>query len=724
MGAVAWATGRHEEAFDNYGRAVEQFRRMGDSYAESGDLYNMALLAARLHQAGKMSMAEVRELIHEAVGAAQRGENRGAEAAARLLLAQDPDLEYAERVRETERGLALTREIRDTKRSCFALRLLAKQLNGHDPEGNMDRALVLIDEALELARSIGSLQDIARAYIIRTATGPALRPREDLISEYLAAIETIEKIRDLQRDELVQARSLWNWAFVYYRLAGGLLEPIDQQPAFEDANLAFTTIERLRARVLLDSMDGAHATDAVMPAGENRQAHSGVLERISTVQRTLLGPGLSEQEATAALAELERLEIHEAELRDRIARAEPSYALLRKPEIPTIEDVQGLLLPDQAMVAFQLSNRESSSMLSWNGGSWAFVITRDSLKVVPLPDDKVLEERIAVFLGLLARRDDLERDAAARLYEDLLEEALDELPPEITRLVVVPDRVLHRLPFGALRTDRSDKPLTAYFEIGTVPSATLWHHWKNSSAIPYPASVLALADPELPSPRSESESDRAALLVGHLGRGSRVVTGDEASERFVKTVDFERFGILHFASHAVVDDRHPQRSAVLLAPGAPEEDGLLQMREVVSLNLDGRAVILSACSSASGELTAGEGVVGLARAFFQAGARVVVGGLWPLRDDEAAELVEDLARHLGRGKSVGAALTLASRARIDAGAPSATWAGLVVLGDADFAPMPGGRQPSMTGAIIASTIIVFLAILAVFGLRLRKARSA
>jgi CHAT domain-containing protein len=192
----------------------------------------------------------------------------------------------------------------------------------------------------------------------------------------------------------------------------------------------------------------------------------------------------------------------------------------------------------------------------------------------------------------------------------------------------------------------------------------------------------------------------------------------------VKTVDFEQFGILHFAAHAVVDDRHPQRSAVLLAPGAPEEDGLLQMREVVSLNLDGRAVILSACSSASGELTAGEGVVGLARAFFQAGARVVVGSLWPLRDDEAAELVEELARHLGRGKSVGVALTLASRARIDAGAPSATWAGLVVLGDADVVPMPGGRQLSMTGGIVALTIIVLLAILAVLGLRLRKTRSA
>jgi CHAT domain-containing protein len=208
-----------------------------------------------------------------------------------------------------------------------------------------------------------------------------------------------------------------------------------------------------------------------------------------------------------------------------------------------------------------------------------------------------------------------------------------------------------------------------------------------------------------------------------MGGDGRLVTGHEASERFVKTVDLDRFGILHFAAHAVVDDRNPQRSAVLLAPGAPQEDGLLQMREVVTLDLDGQVVILSACSSASGELTEGEGVVGLARAFFQAGARAVVGSLWPLRDAEAAELVEDLARHLGRGESVGGALTLASRARIEAHAPTATWAGLVVLGDADVVPLPGGRHPSSDRLPLFLVAFALVAIGLVLVLRLRKLRS-
>jgi CHAT domain-containing protein len=163
--------------------------------------------------------------------------------------------------------------------------------------------------------------------------------------------------------------------------------------------------------------------------------------------------------------------------------------------------------------------------------------------------------------------------------------------------------------------------------------------------------------------------------------------------------------MLHLAAHAVVDEQHPERSAVLFAPGSDDEDGLLQVREIVNLDLKGRMVILSACSSASGTVLEGEGVMGLARAFFQAGAVGVVGGLWPLRDREAARLVDDMAVDLGRGASIGAALAQAKRAAIRAGAPPAAWAGLVVLGDGDFVPLPGGRPAvrdmRWLGAIVA-----------------------
>jgi CHAT domain-containing protein len=224
-----------------------------------------------------------------------------------------------------------------------------------------------------------------------------------------------------------------------------------------------------------------------------------------------------------------------------------------------------------------------------------------------------------------------------------------------------------------------------------------------------------MADPELyqgkAGPVLASATERAAIFadgltlgalpfarqegtsaVGHLGGGSTLRMGKEASEGFLKTADLRRFGILHFATHAILDDQHPERSGVLLTPDPATEDGLLQLREIVALPLEGRVVVLSSCRSASGQMLRGEGVMGLARAFFQGGAHTVVASLWPLRDDDGAALFDRFYAHLAEGRSIAQALHAAQRDRIAEGAPGYPWAGLVVLGDGDLVPLPGGRK--------------------------------
>jgi CHAT domain-containing protein len=214
-------------------------------------------------------------------------------------------------------------------------------------------------------------------------------------------------------------------------------------------------------------------------------------------------------------------------------------------------------------------------------------------------------------------------------------------------------------------------------------------------------------------------------MVRSLGGGSRMVEGAEATERFLKTADLSSYRMLHLAAHAVLDAQRPERSAVLLAPGSDDEDGLLQSREIVHLDLNGRIVILSACNSAAGTVVEGEGVMGLARSFFQAGAVGVVGSLWPLRDQEGAALVDAMAVRLGRGASVGEALAGARRAAIRAGAPAADWAGLVVLGDGDYVPLPGGRVPSRRVSFFAAiAVMLALAGIGLVALRRRLRQSA
>ena len=86
--------------------------------------------------------------------------------------------------------------------------------------------------------------------------------------------------------------------------------------------------------------------------------------------------------------------------------------------------------------------------------------------------------------------------------------------------------------------------------------------------------------------------------------------------------------------------------------------------------------------------------MGLARAFLHARARAVIASLWPLQDEETAELMNELSRSLANGDSVASALATARRKRIEAGMPAAAWAGLIVIGDGAFTPIPGGASAS------------------------------
>ena len=184
--------------------------------------------------------------------------------------------------------------------------------------------------------------------------------------------------------------------------------------------------------------------------------------------------------------------------------------------------------------------------------------------------------------------------------------------------------------------------------------------------------------------------------------------------------------MIHLAAHALVNDEHPERSAVLFATQTDSEadDGRLEFGEVVELDLDGQLVLLSACRSASGPLIGGEGLMGLSSAFFQAGARVVVAGLWRVRDRETASLIDRFGRHLATGNSVATSMALAKRDLIRRGAPPAAWAGMVVLGDGDLNPFAGhpGRSRSRSRGSTFVAILMFVAISVILLRRVRLRR--
>jgi CHAT domain-containing protein len=223
--------------------------------------------------------------------------------------------------------------------------------------------------------------------------------------------------------------------------------------------------------------------------------------------------------------------------------------------------------------------------------------------------------------------------------------------------------------------------------------------------------LLAYGDPPLPAvsrtalasarggewaplPFARREVEAIAGLFPAASR--RVRIGAEATESAIKQEDLARYRILHLATHGRTDERRPARSGLLFAPGDREEDGLLQGVEILNFELDADLVVLSACGSGLGRLIRGEGLVGLTRAFFYAGARRLVVSLWNVDDESTAALMRSFYRRLQAGAPSDRALREAKRELLRSDRPAFRfpyyWASFVLIGEtaAQEAPPNGG----------------------------------
>jgi len=190
-----------------------------------------------------------------------------------------------------------------------------------------------------------------------------------------------------------------------------------------------------------------------------------------------------------------------------------------------------------------------------------------------------------------------------------------------------------------------------------------------------------------PLPEAENEVSSVARIYG--ADRSRVFVGREAEERQFKLLA-SNYSAIHFATHGVLDNRQPLYSYLLLANSgeSDKEDGLLEAREIMNLNLSADLVVLSACETARGRIGAGEGVIGMSWAFFVAGCRTTVVSQWEVDSASTAELMVGFFHRLkgsagktGTTKSNAlrlAALQLMKNPRYQ---HPYYWAGFVVIGD-------------------------------------------
>jgi CHAT domain-containing protein/tetratricopeptide (TPR) repeat protein len=335
----------------------------------------------------------------------------------------------------------------------------------------------------------------------------------------------------------------------------------------------------------------------------------------------------------------------------------------------TASAVQATLGPDDVLVEYVSS---ANRLL-------AVTVTRDRIGVTPLPGAgtaAALAQRVEFFSAAVQERDEAGlRPSAARLYQDLLAPALVSVPSTATTLIIAADGPLHRLPFDAI----GDGQLVIdRWNVVTLPSASALA--KRATNRPASRAALVVAAPTVNSMAALPAAPReAAALRRRVGGEIRELTGDGASEAGLQGQDPGEFAVLHFASHAVVDEARPLRSALMLTPGQGS-DGRWSAEEIYRAKLNADLVVLSACSTAAGAESAGEGVMSLSRAFLYAGAGATIATLWDVPDAPAPIFTDVLYRELGNGQPLGVAAAEARRELRRRGAPPRAWAAYVLSG--------------------------------------------
>jgi CHAT domain-containing protein/Tfp pilus assembly protein PilF len=470
---------------------------------------------------------------------------------------------------------------------------------------------------------------------------------------------------------------------------------------------AFRVLERLRARSLLESLQPSPADihKGADPAsvGQLRSLQESINAR-SHRRMELLSDKKNTARVATLDKEISDLLEQYKDVEGQIRASSPSYAALTQPQPLSAKDVQQRLLDaDTVLLEYSLGNERSYVFSVTSDSPNAYQLPgRDRIERLARRTYALLTEHNRRIKGETKQQRQMRSARAEIEYSHTVAELSNMvLGPvarqlQFKRLLIVSDGALQYIPFAVLPApgklgSKQSVPLVAEHEIVNLPSASVLAVLRQQESERKQASkeIAVLADPvfetkdervNIPAavPQSkanrvgakqssdaseESDLDRSAKQLGISGFSRLPFTRREADAIYTVTekndaleaLDFDAskatalslqlkdYRIVHFATHGLLNNDHPELSGLVLSlvdRNGNQQDGFLRMLDIYNMDLNAELVVLSACQTALGKEIGEEGLIGLTRGFMYAGAPRVVASLWKVDDEATAELMK------------------------------------------------------------------------------------
>jgi CHAT domain-containing protein/Flp pilus assembly protein TadD len=616
--------------------------------------------------------------------------------------------EYQEAVAYFDKSLKLSEAIGDQDMLAYALDGMAE---AHYAQRNFEMALDFANRASTIAGNTSDAQILGDSRGIAGQAYEALHKPIEARSAFGDAIKVVESTRENVAGGEEQRQNFFKDKLAPYH---GMIEVLVAESRLSEA---LSYAERAKGRTLADVLgNGRVNVTKAMTAAEHEleeqfQAQLVSLNRQLGVERATPKP--DEGRLADLTAGLEKVRLQYSDFRTNLYAAHPALRAQRGQIEPISLSDAAKLLPDNRTAVLEFVVADEKSYL--------FVLTQKPGRNAVDPElgvytidikAKDLGREAEEFRRQLSLRDLQFRSSASRLFDILVRPAQSQLSG-ITNLLIVPDGPLWNLPFQAVQP-RPGHYLLEDYALSYAPSLTILREMvrlrlrnQNMPTVTAGQTLMAMGDPALATSTSQharltyrdeslSPLPEAAKEVKTLGRlygqqQSQVFVGSEATEDRFKA-EAPEFRILHLATHGLLNETNPMYSHVLLSSGGQtaKEDGLLEAWEIMNLDLHAELAVLSACETARGRITSGEGVIGLTWAFFVAGVPTTVVSQWKVESSSTSQLM--LAFHRNRKVANGQAVSPFHTARALQRAELRLlhdqryshpfyWAGFVVVGD-------------------------------------------
>ncbi len=526
------------------------------------------------------------------------------------------------------------------------------------------------EEVINISKSIDEQNLEMEAYYLLAKLYEKNKMDEEAEKYYNFAVNLIEDIsRQLFKKDDIQVSYFTSQSEVYDSYTKFLLG----QRKYEDA---FNLVDRSRSRNTIQNLTNLKLEELI----NNKHTLSQIYD-----YDWIIHSGIYDRAKTDSIKTEYNL------LKEKLIKVQPALSVyLTGKENYSLKEIQTNLSDNENLISIYNTKQKT----------YIFLVTKS--KFIPFEFGISLEELKNLISAIspyynskdVAQNNYLNQDlfsynseAAYNLYQKLLKPVFENIP-ENTDAIISSSPEMISIPFEFLIKNYGNNQSPYYYEdkdyliyhynISYIPSAALYVDQKQNN-LPNDGKVLLVGNPSI-NFNLDGYAERRGLLdaakglprniallplrysadeisqISDIISADKILTGSSATETNFKA-NAGMSKIIHLSTHSFLYNKQP----VIFFSNAydPEDDGFLEADEIARMKLNSDLVVLSSCNSGLGEVNRFEGILGMSKAFFEAGTKSVVVSLWDVNDKYTSKFMELFYKELSKGYNKSEALRYA-----------------------------------------------------------------